>query len=110
MGGNGHSVFRQFKNPGPVPIVGQTHEVFECVPVATARCRCRTDNKPFTIAGINTAQVCTHCGNVYAITRVLFERGKMPGVLVTVTLVGNQAQQAEPQVAESAAAPDTPKE
>lgn len=88
-----------------VPIVGLPLDVYHCTPVAVGRCRCRPENQPFTLAGIEQGRVCDHCGNVYVIGKVSFDRqAGQKTVSVSIALVGTK-QQLEASKAQQPASP-----
>lgn len=79
-------------NPN-IPILGQTHKVYECVPVTTMQCNCRPDNPPFTIAGVDVAKICNVCKAIYGVIAVSFDRSKGDqSTTVTVGLIGRNQE------------------
>lgn len=93
--------FKQFGTPGRVgrvdvpmngvPLVGLPFDVFECIPTAVMRCKCKEDNRPITIPGVDVFKKCEHCGKIYGITAVHFDRKINNTVTVTVSLVNLHA-------------------
>jgi hypothetical protein len=55
-----------------VPLVGQPAEVYECVMLVTAKCKCQSDNAPFVLIGLNPT-MCNTCGKVYGIVKAGFD-------------------------------------
>jgi hypothetical protein len=58
-----------------LPVVGQTHRVFEFVCSVTVRCECQQGNDPMTII-LGAAKGCTLCGRIYGVTAFDFVMGQ----------------------------------
>lgn len=80
-----------------VPIIGQQLEAHAGYVMATATCKCRPNNKPFLIQGVNSAEVCLHCRTAYAIVALQFDRTRgMTAPVVTIAPVGISPAAAPP--------------
>jgi hypothetical protein len=71
-----------------VPLVGAEMEAFECVVLVSLRCKCRAENRPMLLKGHEQGVACAHCGRVFAIAGVRFDRrtGRPPEA--TVACIG----------------------
>lgn len=91
--------FNRFQPNNNVPIIGQPFKVFECVPLVTIQCNCQPTNNPIIINGIDVLKKCQHCGKIFGITAVQYDRRTNGPVLFTVSLVN--VSQSKPEELET---------